>query len=136
VSRFVHEVHMRWSDMDAFRHINNSAYLAYLEQARVAMFFDRHESFSGGTVIARHEIDYLLPVVYHPEPLRLELWVDTVRGAAFTVHYEVFDGDRLAARARSVLVPFDFVIDRPRRLTGEERSVLAGYADDVPDDRT
>jgi len=51
-------------------------------------------------------------------------------------NYEVFDGDRLAARARSVLVPFDFVIDRPRRLTGEERSVLAGYADDVPDDRT
>ena len=130
MSRFVHEVHMRWSDMDAFRHINNSAYLAYLEQARVAMFFDRHESFSQGTVIARHEIDYLAPVVYHPQPLRLELWVDSVRGAAFTVHYEVFDGDRLAARARSLLVPFDFTIDRPRRLTAEERSVLAGYADD------
>ncbi len=98
MSRFVHEVHMRWSDMDAYRHINNSAYLAYLEQARVAMFFERHTSFSSGTVIARHEIDYLGPVVYHPEPLRLELWVDTVRGAAFTVHYEVFDAERLVAR--------------------------------------
>ena len=32
---------MRWSDMDAYRHVNNSAYLAYLEQARVAMFFHR-----------------------------------------------------------------------------------------------
>jgi acyl-CoA thioester hydrolase len=131
MARFVHEVHMRWSDMDAYRHINNSAYLAYLEQARVAMFFDRYESFSGGTVIARHEIDYLAPVVYHPEPLRLELWVDEVRGAAFTVHYEVFDGDRLAARARSVLVPFDFDIDRPRRLTDHERAALAGFGDDA-----
>jgi acyl-CoA thioester hydrolase len=131
MARFVHEVHMRWSDMDAYRHINNSAYLAYLEQARVAMFFDRYESFSGGTVIARHEIDYLGPVVYHPEPLRLELWVDSVRGAAFTVHYEVFDGERLAARARSVLVPFDFDIDRPRRLTDDERAALAGFGDDA-----
>ncbi|HEU5008443.1 MAG TPA: thioesterase family protein [Jatrophihabitantaceae bacterium] len=131
MARFVHEVHMRWSDMDAYRHINNSAYLAYLEQARVAMFFDRYESFSGGTVIARHEIDYLGPVVYHPEPLRLELWVDQVRGAAFTVHYEVFDGERLAARARSVLVPFDFGIDRPRRLTDDERAALAGFGDDA-----
>ncbi|HZY77866.1 MAG TPA: thioesterase family protein [Jatrophihabitantaceae bacterium] len=131
MARFVHEVHMRWSDMDAYRHINNSAYLAYLEQARVAMFFDRYESFSGGTVIARHEIDYLAPVVYHPEPLRLELWVDEVRGAAFTVHYEVFDGERLAARARSVLVPFDFDIDRPRRLTDDERAALAGFGDDA-----
>ena len=37
---------MRWSDMDAYRHVNNTAYLAYLEQGRVAMFFDRFESFS------------------------------------------------------------------------------------------
>ena len=121
---------MRWSDMDAYRHINNSAYLAYLEQARVAMFFHRHESFSAGTVISRHEIDYLRPVVYHPEPLRLELWIDTVRGASFVVHYEVFDGDRIAARASTICVTFDFVIDRPRRMTDEERTLLAGFADE------
>jgi len=130
MSRFVQEVHMRWSDMDAYRHINNSAYLAYLEQARVAMFFERHEGFSSGTVIARHEIDYLRPVVYHPEPLRLELWIERIRGASFTVRYEVFDGDRLAARAATICVPFNFAIDRPRRLTDEERTILAGYADD------
>lgn len=129
MSRFVYEAHMRWSDMDAFRHVNNSAYLVYLEQARVAMFFDRHESFEAGTVIAHHQIDYVGSVVYHPEPLRLELWVDRVRGAAFTVNYEVFDGERLVARAESVCVPFDFAAGRPRRLTDEERTVLAGYAD-------
>lgn len=129
VARFKHAVHMRWSDMDAYRHINNSAYLAYLEQARVAMFFDRNEGFSSGTVIARHEIDYLRPVVYHPDPLQLELWIDTVRGASFTVHYEVFDAGRLAARAATSCVTFDFGIDRPRRLTAEERDLLAGFAD-------
>jgi acyl-CoA thioester hydrolase len=121
---------MRWSDMDAYRHINNSAYLQYLEQARVAMFFHRHESFSTGTVIARHEIDYLRPVVYHPEPLRIEMWIDKVGGARFTVRYEVFDGDRLVARAATLCVTFDFEIDRPRRLTDEERAILAGFADD------
>ena len=90
---------MRWSDMDAYRHINNSAYLAYLEQARVAMFFYRHEGFSDGTVISRHEIDYLRPIVYHPEPLRLELWIEKVGGARFTVRYEVFDAIRPVRRA-------------------------------------
>ena len=130
MARFVHEVHMRWSDMDAYRHINNSAYLAYLEQARVAMFFYRHEGFEAGTVIARHEIDYRRPVVYHPEPLRLELWIDTVRAAQFTVHYEVFDGDALAAEASTVCVTFDFERDRPRRLEPHERELLALWADD------
>jgi acyl-CoA thioester hydrolase len=130
VARFVHDVHMRWSDMDAYRHVNNSAYLHYLEQARVAMFFHRHESFSTGTVIARHEIDYLRPVVYHPEPLRVEMWIENVRGAHFTVRYEVYDQDKLAARAATRCVTFDFALDRPRRLTDEERGVLAGFADD------
>jgi acyl-CoA thioester hydrolase len=115
--------------MDAYRHINNSAYLAYLEQARVAMFFHRHEGFSSGTVIARHEIDYLRPVVFGLEPLRVEVWIDRVRGAGFTVRYEVFDADRVAARAATVCVAYDFAAERPRRITDEEQEILAGFAD-------
>jgi acyl-CoA thioester hydrolase len=129
--------------MDAYRHVNNSAYLAYLEQARVAMFFHRQEGFHAGTVIARHEIDYLRPVVYHPQPLRVEVWIADVGGARFTVRYEVFDlppnshgshaqrpaGAVLAVRASTVCVTFDFTSDRPRRITDEERGVLAAFAD-------
>ena len=129
MARFVHEVPMRWSDMDAYRHVNNSAYLAYLEQARVAMFFHRHESFSAGTVISRHEIDYLRPIVYHPQPLRLELWIADIGGARFTIGYEIYDGDALAARASTTCVTFDFESGRPRRLTAEERSILRDFAD-------
>jgi acyl-CoA thioester hydrolase len=133
MTRFVHEVHMRWSDMDAYRHINNSAYLAYLEQARVAMFFPRQESFNAGTVISRHEIEYLRPIVYHPQPLRVEVWIEKVGGARFTVRYEIFDvrdaGDVLTARASTTCVTFDFTTDRPRRLTAEEREILAGFSD-------
>src|SRR5579875_3604476 len=141
MARFVHEVHMRWSDMDAYRHINNTAYLSYLESARVAMFFDRFEGFSAGTVIARHVIDYLHPVVFHPEPLRLELWVDTVRAASFVVHYDIIDtavgssaaepaAGRIAARASTTCVTVDLDANRPRRLTPDEREILAGFADE------
>ncbi|MEO6704205.1 MAG: thioesterase family protein [Jatrophihabitantaceae bacterium] len=122
---------MRWSDMDAYGHVNNTAYLAYLEQARVSMFFDRYDSsFAGGTVVAHHEITYLRPVVYHPEPLRLELWIERVRAADFIVRYDVFDGETLAAKAATRLVTFDFTTDRPRRLTAEEKAILLGYLDE------
>ncbi|MGH8862121.1 MAG: acyl-CoA thioesterase [Jatrophihabitantaceae bacterium] len=126
-------MHMRWSDMDAYRHVNNSAYLAYLEQARVAMFFHRNQGFTAGTVISRHDIEYLRPIVYHPQPLRVEVWIEKVGGARFTVRYEIFDvraaGDVLTARAATTCVTFDFTTDRPRRLTDEERGILAGFAD-------
>jgi len=131
VARFVARCPMRWSDMDAYGHVNNTAYLAYLEQARVSMFFDRYDSsFAGGTLVTHHEITYLKPVVYHPEPLRLELWVERIRGASFDVRYDVYDGPTLAATAATTLVTFDFSTNRPRRLTKEERAILVGYTDE------
>ena len=106
MTRFVHEVHMRWSDMDAYRHINNSAYLAYLEQARVAMFFHRHESFNAGTVISRHEIEYLR----HTQPAskfdtanlgrKLEMSALVLWGAASSVGKRFADAARLVVIAR------------------------------------
>jgi acyl-CoA thioester hydrolase len=133
MARYVHEVQMRWADMDAYRHVNNGAYLAYLEQARVGMFFYRQSGFSEGTVISRHEIDYVRPIVYHPEPLRVEVWIEKIGGARFTVRYEIFDGATLAARAATSCVTFNFATDRPRRLTDEERAILLGFCEDAPD---
>ena len=72
-------------------------------------------------MVAHHEITYLRPVVYHPEPLRLELWIERIRAADFIVRYDVFDGETLAAKAATRLVTFDFKTDRPRRLSSEEK---------------
>jgi acyl-CoA thioester hydrolase len=131
VARFSFECHMRWGDMDAYAHVNNTAYLTYLEQARIAMFFDRYDgTFARGTVISRHEIDYLKPVVYHADPLRIELWVGEIRAASFHVHYEVHDLGQVVARAQSTCVLFDFEADRPRRIQPNEREILIGYADE------
>ena len=121
---------MRWADMDAYRHVNNGSYLAYLEQARMGMFFERHAGFSSGTVISRHEIDYLRPIVYHPEPLTIEVWVAKLGGARFTVRYEIFDNGVLAAQASTICVAFDFATDRPRRLAPDEREFLQSFMDE------
>src|SRR5688572_33247763 len=61
---------MRWSDMDAYGHVNNVVYLTYLEEARVDMLFTigaelGAKALSEGVLVARHEIDYRRPLVYH-----------------------------------------------------------------------
>jgi acyl-CoA thioester hydrolase len=131
MARFGYDCHLRWSDMDAFAHINNTAYLTYLEQARIAMFFDQYDStFAQGTVIARNEIDSLKPIVYHADPLRIEMWVGEIGAASFVVHYEILDRGVVAARAASTCVMFDFATERPRRLLDSERQLLAACNDD------
>ncbi len=89
-------------------------------------------SFADGVVIRRHEVDYLRPVDYAlgrasaeaAPTVRIELWVDQIRNASFSVAYELYDGDTLASTARSVLVPFDLAAQRPRRISPDERAFL------------
>jgi acyl-CoA thioester hydrolase len=126
---------MRWSDMDAYGHVNNVVFLQYFEMARVDLFFERAslEERTGlrrGTVVAAHDIQYKLPVVYSPRPLDVEIWVSEVRAAAFRCHYEVVDHQRLAVTGSTLLVPFDFSINRPRRLTDDEKDFLARWTDE------
>jgi acyl-CoA thioester hydrolase len=133
--RFVYDVALRWSDMDAYGHVNNARFLTIYEEARVAMFFVGARShglgsFEEGIVIARHEIDYLRPVDYG-DPVRIEMWISELRVAAFTVSYELFDNDMLASRARSVCVPYNLEQGYPRRLTDAEREFLKPYVEEL-----
>ena len=87
---------------------------------------DRGNNLADGIVISRHEVDYLRPVDYG-EDVRIELWISQLRAASFTVAYELFDGDVLASRARSVCVPYNLAGGFPRRLTDPERDFLKPY---------
>ena len=143
--RLVYDVALRWSDLDAYGHVNNARFLTLYEEARVAMFFVGARahglgSFEEGIVIARHEIDYLRPVDYSTKPngatpdgaavsprVRVEMWISELRVAAFTVSYELFDNDVLAGRAKSVCVPYNLEQGFPRRLSDAERDFLKPY---------
>ncbi|MFC0532215.1 acyl-CoA thioesterase [Phytohabitans kaempferiae] len=129
--RFIYHCPVRWSDMDAYGHVNNARFLTLYEEARVAMMFVGAReagvtSLEEGVIIARHEIDYLRPVDYG-DPVRIESWIEDIRAARFTVAYELFDGEVLASRARTVCAPYDLKKQRPRRLTEAERAFLSGY---------
>lgn len=131
MSRFGYDCAVRWSDMDAYGHVNNVRFLTLYEEARVALMFVRAReqgltSLEQGVVISRHEIDYLRPVDYG-DRVRIELWVEEIRSSRFTVAYELFAGAALAGRARSVCVPFDLAAGRPRRLSDAEREFLGPW---------
>lgn len=125
---------MRWSDMDAYGHVNNVVYLTYLEEARVDMLFalggdHGAKALADGVLVARHEIDYKRPLVYHPRGVDIEMWVAAVKGASFEIRYDVRDEVTVFAHAASVLVPYDLEAKRPRRVSPEERAFLQRYVE-------
>lgn len=116
--------------MDAYGHVNNVVFLRYLEEARIDFLFRPDKDFQQGSVVARHEIDYKRQLVHRHAPVDVELWVTEIRAASFTLAYEVKDPDQIYVRASTVIVPFDFERQRPRRITAEERAFLLEYQDD------
>ncbi|WP_112469675.1 acyl-CoA thioesterase [Streptomyces triticisoli] len=129
--RHTYRCPLRWADMDAYGHVNNVVFLRYLEEARIDFLFRPDKEFQQGSVVARHEIDYKRQLVHRHAPVDIELWVTEIRAASFTLSYEVKDGDQVYVRASTVIVPFDFEAQRPRRITAEEREFLQEYTDDA-----
>jgi acyl-CoA thioester hydrolase len=139
--RHTYECPVRWADMDMLRHVNNVTYVDYLQEARIDMFL-AHPEFTGGedlaegVVVVRHELDFVAPLVFRSQPVLVDAWISEVRAASFTMSYEVYDvvtsdeggsGRRVYLRASSVLAPFVFASERPRRITDLEREVLTRY---------
>ena len=128
VSPYTHPCQMRWGDMDAQGHVNNAAYLDYLQEARVAFLLSGppalHQLLDSGTLVVSHQLEYLRPIIFSERPLIIDLWVDAIGGSRFSIGYQLYDGDNLAARARSGVVPFDLARNALRRLTAEERELL------------
>ncbi|MBE7325151.1 thioesterase family protein [Nocardioides sp. Y6] len=144
--RHVYECPVRWADLDMLNHVNNVTYVDYLQEARVDMLrthapdaraHDLAGSPTEGLVVVSHDIAYLAPIAPRTVPVKIEVWVTEIRAASVTMAYEIFDetesGDRVVhARASTVLTPFVFAEERPRRLREDEKEALAQFLEEAP----
>ena len=139
-------IHVRWGDLDAFNHVNNTSMLKLLEEARVRAFWKAdageeapptavlNSGIEAGTLtlIARQEIEYLAPVPYQRRPLEVQMWFGKLGGSSLEVCYEVFNDPGhatrvLYARSTAVIVLVNAETGRPMRITTEMRDAWEPY---------
>lgn len=142
---------LRWSDFDAYGHVNNAEMLHLLEEARIQAFWTPDQGAGGVdgepvgtaildgrpgaatmTLIARQEVEYLAPVPYVRSPLDVELWIGRLGGASMEVCYEVYSPvgvvpRTLYTRAATTIVLLDAASERPRRISDVERAAWEPY---------
>lgn len=141
---------LRWSDLDAYGHVNNARMLSLLEEARIVAFWvnddgtaehavgastavlDASPGAATLTLIARQEVEYLAPIPYQRLPLDIELWIGHMGGASLDVCYEVYspagaEPRELYTRAVTTIVLVDAATERPRRITEAERGAWEPY---------
>lgn len=133
---FVAEVPVRWSDMDAFGHINHARMVTLMEEARIAWLLSAGEDYAPlitSAMIVHVDIRYQAQLRHDDSPLRIGMWIKTFRSVDFTIGYEIRGasaepGSRPACAASTQMAVVDVEKHTLRRLTPQEKDHLASWS--------
>ncbi|MCX8080931.1 MAG: acyl-CoA thioesterase [Bacteroidia bacterium] len=115
LSPHITPLQIRFSDLDRLGHVNNAVFLQYMETSRVEYFNlvlgPRHNWQKFGFVVARNEIDYLLPIY-----LNDEIFCSTrclrIGNKSLTIENVIYKKQKrkklVAARGVGILVAMDY----------------------------
>jgi acyl-CoA thioester hydrolase len=124
---------VRWDDIDAFGHVNNAKYLTYIQEARFQWSFYQYASKNEKPtlvemVVAKAEIDYLVPIYEGGKFYDVNLWVESIGNSSFVMGYEVVgDNGVVHAKVKSVQVAVSMETKKSRPLTDPEREFLTQF---------
>lgn len=119
-------ISLRYRDIDAFGHLNQSVYHVLIEEARAGLVY---ELLPGpgliGFVLARTELDHRIEIRREELAVDVEAWVLKVGTSSLHVASRVLKPDgSVAAEGTTVLVGWDHDTRASRTITDEERVAL------------
>jgi acyl-CoA thioester hydrolase len=88
-------ISVRWRDLDAFNHVNNSSYLTFLEESRLQWLQQLKGSWMSEhamPVMAASQINYRLPIEW-PSQLCVELYCTRMGNSSMTIGHRIVDAD-------------------------------------------
>lgn len=129
----VHTAHLaiRWGDMDALGHVNNTVYFRYMEQARLEWLFAQvgDQGYAGGSgpVIANAICNFLRPLVY-PADIEVRMSLGVPGTTSVTSYYDIVAGGITFAHGEARIVWIDLATGRPTPLPEAVRAPLRALA--------
>jgi acyl-CoA thioester hydrolase len=126
---------VRFRDIDAFGHVNNAAFVTYLEQARIRYLIDNLDIETPQhlpLILAAIQVDFRAPILFGQEVV-IGTRVDWIGNTSLSMSHRMTagtdsDGDnRLVAEAATVLVAYDYPTERPIRVPDPWRMAFAEY---------
>ena len=117
----VERIPIRWGDMDAMGHVNNTLYFRYMEQARISWFealIPEDDAWqSTGIVIVNASCNYNRPITY-PGTVEVRLQVGPPGGSSVPTFYDLrVDADPVPyAEGAAVVVFVNMKTQKPARI--------------------
>jgi len=124
-------VPIRWGDMDAMGHVNNTVYFRYMEQARISWFQHLGVAFDArneGLVIVNASCTFLKQLVY-PGTVEVRMYAGKAGRSSFETWYELrpsYDPASVYAEGAAKVVWVDFPKGRSATLPERIRQIVEG----------
>ena len=123
---------VRWGDLDAFMHVNNAAYLTYIQEARVDFtVYSRQRANLQPVliemVVAHADIDYINPIYDAGIEIDIAVWVSKIGTSSFVLQYELSKDGTIYAKAKTVQVTVSMETKTSRPVNEQEREFLSQY---------
>ncbi len=122
-----------WGDMDAFQHVNNARHIRWFESSRVA-YLERaglREALlrrKWGPILAAIHCNYRRQIVY-PDTVTVGSRVARLGRSSMTLEHRLVSHahQQVAADGESIIVMFDYQLQRPVRISDEVRDAMQKY---------
>ena len=120
---------IRWGDMDAMGHVNNTVYFRYMEQTRIdwvhafARMLGRSAYDGDGPWIVNARCTFLAPLAY-PGDAEVKMFLGTAGRSSVESYYEIWMDGRQYAEGAAKMVWIDVKTARPVPLPQPLRDLL------------
>lgn len=122
-------VAIRWGDMDAMGHVNNTLYFRYMETARLSWFESlgvKADPHGRGPVVINASCTFKKELVY-PGSVELRTYAGEVGRSSFETWYEMrpsYDPEVVYAEGQAKVVWVDFAVGKSMALPASMRAIL------------
>lgn len=119
---------IRWGDMDALGHVNNTVYFRYMEQARLEWLYELAQEGVGflsgtGPVIVNASCTFMVPIVY-PGDVEVRMYLAEPGRSSIGSHYELDCAGKRMAEGDAKIVWIDLASGRSVPLPDHVRAKL------------
>ena len=110
----VEEIPVRWGDMDARGHVNNTIYYRYFESSRIALFrfltiYEEPTKVRIGPILSYQNCYYKAPITY-PDTIYVGAKITSIEGSKITIKHIIVSKklDRKAAEGEAHIIWYDY----------------------------
>ena len=124
-------IEIRWGDMDAFGHVNNTNFIRYFECARIRFFeelklTDFMQGSQIGIIVASVSCKFIAPL-YYPDTVEVGALARNIGEDRFDMDYAIFSKQqqRICAVGTSLVVCYDYGVKKKAAIPEQLKPILA-----------